>query len=114
MTTRYPWVPMVAGVRRRTLSVNKTVMQCLVEFEPNAVTQVHSHLHEQLLYVVAGELVFTMDGKETLLKAGDAIAIPSNIPHGARTTPAGATIIDTFTPLREDFLAKDREHGANP
>jgi quercetin dioxygenase-like cupin family protein len=105
----YPWVPMVPGVRRRTLSVNATVMQVCVEFAPNATTPPHSHVHEQLLYVSAGELILTVDGRDITLRAGEAIAIPSNVPHGARTTAAGATVLDTFTPLREDFLAKDKE-----
>lgn len=103
---------MVPGVRRRTLSVNENVMQCQVEFAPNTPTAVHSHPHEQLIYVAAGEVIVTYDGKDITLSAGESIAIPSNLPHGARSTGKGATLIDTFTPLREDFLAKDREAGA--
>lgn len=100
---------MVPGVRRRTLSVANHVMQCQVEFAPNTPTSVHAHPHEQLIYVAAGEVVLTYDGRDIILSAGQSIAIPSNLPHGARSTDKGATLIDTFTPLREDFLAKDRE-----
>lgn len=103
-----PWISAVPGVRRRTLSVADRVMQVAVEFEPNAITAEHSHVHEQVIFVAAGEVILTVEGRERTLRAGESYALKSNVKHGARATSAGATLIDTFTPLREDFLEQDR------
>lgn len=44
------------------------------------------------------------------LVAGDSICVPGNARHGAKTIEGG-TLIDVFTPVREDLL---RGHPAVP
>jgi quercetin dioxygenase-like cupin family protein len=39
----------------------------------------------------------------TVLGAGDSFIVPSGVVHGVRALEAGR-LIDTFTPLRTDFL----------
>jgi quercetin dioxygenase-like cupin family protein len=41
---------------------------------------------------------------EIPLKEGDLFAIPSGIPHTVKTLTPVVRIIDSFTPLRKDFL----------
>jgi quercetin dioxygenase-like cupin family protein len=65
----------------------------------------HSHPHEQVAYVAAGEIIFVLDGEETPLKAGDVVLIPSGKPHSIQQLPEHVRLIDCFTPLREDFLS---------
>ena len=36
----------------------------------------------------------------------DAYVIPGGVEHGARCGPEGATVIDVFQPVREDYKAK--------
>jgi quercetin dioxygenase-like cupin family protein len=40
-----------------------------------------------------------------VLAAGDSVYVPSNARHGAKALEAG-TLIDVFTPVREDLLGR--------
>lgn len=54
----------------------------LVELEPNNKSiNVFSHPGEEFYYVLEGEIVFVVDDREYVLKAGDTIHYPSNLPH---------------------------------
>jgi hypothetical protein len=44
----------------------------------------------------------TIDGKDSTLTAGDSYYIPGDLPHSAFTL-APSTIVDCFTPPREDY-----------
>jgi len=67
----------------------------------------HSHPHEQIAYVVQGEVLFICAGlAPTKLVAGDLYAIPPNIPHAIQLFSKTARLLDCFTPVREDMLEK--------
>ena len=52
-------------------------------FEKDAVLPVHSHRHEQITYVVSGEIRFeTGDGNTTTAPAGTFVVFAPNEPHG--------------------------------
>ena len=42
------------------------------------------------------------------LKAGDTYIIPSHVEHGAAAGPDGATVVDVFAPIREDWDKLER------
>ncbi len=66
----------------------------------------HSHPHEQVTYIAEGELLFLAEGQAPQrLGAGDMFAVPSGQPHSIQLLSASARLIDSFNPLREDFLA---------
>lgn len=64
----------------------------------------HTHYHEQVSYILTGSFKFTVDEREYILKPGDSIYIGSNIPHSAESLEDNSTVLDIFTPQREDFL----------
>jgi len=67
----------------------------------------HSHPHEQITYVTSGEVLFCSEGSAPeRLTAGDLIAIPSGVPHSIQLLSASATVVDSFHPVREDFIGK--------
>ncbi len=78
-------------------------MANLVELEPNTVVPVHSHPHEQLGVVLRGLQVLTLDGREYPLGPMEAYVIPGGVEHGARFGPEGATVLDVFQPVREEY-----------
>ena len=80
------------------------LMVNFVTFEPHTVAPVHWHDEEQITYVMDGELEFEVAGETRLLRRGDAVAIPPNVPHGARTLDAGCVEIDVFHPPRRGVL----------
>lgn len=64
----------------------------------------HSHPHEQITFVAEGELFFYKDGKEFHLRKGDLITIPPDVEHCVRTLSEDVRLIDSFSPIRRDFL----------
>jgi quercetin dioxygenase-like cupin family protein len=43
----------------------------------------HRHDVDECLWVLKGEMTFTVDGKDYVLKAGDRLYLPSGTPHTA-------------------------------
>jgi quercetin dioxygenase-like cupin family protein len=97
------WEDAEAGVRRRILQAHGRLMLMEVRFAAGAAGYEHSHVHEQISYCVAGRFEYLLDGRKVLLSEGDSIYVPSNARHGATALEAG-TLIDVFTPVREDLL----------
>lgn len=65
----------------------------------------HHHVHEQITYVASGEILFMCEGEENkTLRAGDMFAVPSGRPHTIKLLSGKARLIDSFSPVREDFL----------
>jgi len=91
------------GVSRRVLAHTDQLMIVEVNFEVGGVGAVHTHPHYQNTYVKSGRFRFTIDGEPVEVGPGDTIAFPSEIPHGTLCLEAG-TLLDIFTPMREDFL----------
>ncbi|WP_448821102.1 cupin domain-containing protein [Cetobacterium sp.] len=91
------------GVSRKILAYNGNLMTVEVNFEKNAVGNLHSHPHEQMTYVLEGEFVFKIGNEEKIVKAGDVLYKQPNIEHGCLCLKKGK-LIDIFTPIREDFI----------
>lgn len=60
---------------------------------PGAVYQPHSHDHDESLWVVAGEISFTIAGEIHRLGPGDRLQLPAGTVHAATAGPAGATYL---------------------
>lgn len=78
-------------------------MMTIFDFEPGSAVPGHSHPHEQITYVVKGELEFTLNGKTVLLKEGDGVVIPPGVEHSARAAAGCAKAVDAWYPMREDY-----------
>jgi quercetin dioxygenase-like cupin family protein len=98
----------VNEVTSRRLVYTDNLMMVNVEFTDGPTENpdpLHSHPHEQVSYMVEGEVYLLVENEETvLLKVGDHFAIPSNVTHAIHRLTPFVRIIDCFTPLREDFL----------
>jgi quercetin dioxygenase-like cupin family protein len=99
------WEDAEPGVRRRIVQAQGRLMLMEVRFAAGAAGYEHNHPHEQISYCVAGRFEYTLDGATRVLAAGDSIYVPSNARHGAKALEAG-TLVDVFTPLREDLLRR--------
>jgi quercetin dioxygenase-like cupin family protein len=101
------WTRLSKGLRRKLIHTDR-LMMVVVEFTNGPADEAdpfHDHPHEQVSYVAEGELILFIRGiGEKRLKQGDLFAIPPGIPHTVRTLTPVVRIIDSFTPLREDFL----------
>ncbi len=86
----------------------------VVELDPNAVVPEHHHVAEQMGIVLAGEMIFTIDGETRTLGPGGTWRILSDIPHGVTAGPNGAVVIDVFTPVRADWDTLPAIEDASP
>ena len=92
-----------AGVRRQILGHGPDLMMVRVEFERGAVGALHHHPHRQAAYVASGRFEVTVGDERRELGPGDCFFVAADLVHGVVAREAG-TIIDAFTPAREDFL----------
>lgn len=95
------------GLTRRIAHTND-LMMAVIDFTdgpwPDPEPQ-HHHIHEQVTYVADGDIIFFCEDEEPQrLGKGDIFLVPSNKKHGIQLLSTSATLIDTFNPIREDFL----------
>ena len=89
----------------REMVVGDKVMLARVFLKRDAHVPKHQHHNEQVTYILEGALKFAIDGKELVVKAGEVLCIPSNMPHEAWALE-DTLDLDVFTPPREDWLNK--------
>jgi quercetin dioxygenase-like cupin family protein len=96
------------GVNRKLIH-GKDLMMVVIDFTngPWAAPELlHHHVHEQTTYVAEGEIIFFCEGEpEHRLSAGDMFYVPSNKKHGIQLLSDTARLIDSFNPIRVDFLS---------
>jgi quercetin dioxygenase-like cupin family protein len=73
-----------------------------VELEKGSSIPLHQHVHEQITYIMEGELDMVIGEQNCLLTAGMYHIIPSNMPHSAIARTA-CKVIDVFSPVREEY-----------
>jgi quercetin dioxygenase-like cupin family protein len=78
----------------------------LVELKAGSAVPEHHHVHEQITYILEGQLDMTIGGKPISLTPGMYHVIPSNTPHSAIAI-TDCKAIDTFSPVREDYKTSD-------
>jgi len=93
-----------AGLTRRVLAYNDKLFLAEHEMVKGWVGTVHSHLHEQVVYVVHGHLKVTCRGKTVDVRAGDTFVVRGGVEHGA-SAMEDSRVIDVFTPCREDYVS---------
>ena len=91
------------GVTRKILASGGGMMTVQFAFEKGAVGTPHTHVHEQVGYVLQGRFELTLGEDKTIMEAGDTYYVPSNTLHGVVALEDGV-LLDVFTPQRQDFL----------
>src|SRR5215831_20139634 len=78
----------------------------LVELKAGSIVPEHHHVHEQITYILEGQLDMRIGGESISLTPGMYHVIPSNTPHNAIAI-TDCKAIDTFSPVREDYKSPD-------
>lgn len=93
------------GLKRRFIHL-ENLMTVVIDFEHpmSEPDPPHSHPHQQITYVAEGELWFFIGDERFHLRKGDLIKIPSGLMHTVQTLTPHVRLIDSFSPVREDFL----------
>lgn len=96
----------VTDVISRRIITGDDMMIAHVYLDKGAVVPQHSHENEQITYILEGALHFWLgeDGsEETIVRAGEVLHIPSNLPHRAQALE-DTLDVDVFSPPRADWL----------
>lgn len=110
--TWYSWEQMpretVSPQLDRRLITGDQMMLAHVYLKDGCIVPKHSHVNEQLTYILEGALKFWIgddESQEIMVRAGEVLHIPSNVPHKAQAI--GDTLdVDVFSPPRQDWLDK--------
>jgi quercetin dioxygenase-like cupin family protein len=90
------------GVHIRTAATER-MMLSVVDLEPNAVVEEHSHPHDQVGMLLAGRAVFYIGDEQKTLSAGDLYRIPGGVRHRVVALNEPVKALDIFHPVREDY-----------
>jgi quercetin dioxygenase-like cupin family protein len=88
---------------QRQMIVGQDIMVARILLKKGCVVPEHSHLNEQVTYVLEGALKFWIDGKEIVVNTGEVLTIPPHMPHKAEAL-VDTVDLDVFTPPRADWL----------
>jgi quercetin dioxygenase-like cupin family protein len=94
------------GMRRRYVHTDK-LMLAEVRFVKGDIVERHAHHNEQITQVISGAMRFWFgddDEQEVVVRAGEAVVIPSHLPHRAEILEDTVSF-DVFTPPRADWIA---------
>ena len=97
---------------RKILAYDGGLMDTLCVFEkglaPDSTIPYHKHANEQTTYVLKGSFKFSIkypDHVDTqTVHEGDSMYFPSNYEHGCIPLEDDSRVLDSFTPIRKDFL----------
>ncbi len=88
---------------RKVISGEKITM-AQIFLAKDAVVPLHHHENEQISSVLSGAIKFEIEGKELVLRAGEVLHIPSNVPHRV-VALEDSLALDVFSPIRADWLS---------
>ncbi len=93
---------MNSNLKRKVITGEKA-MVAQVFIAKGGVVPEHHHESEQLTYIMEGALEFELEGRTVVVRKGEVLHIPSNVPH--RAVALEDTLdLDIFSPIRLDWL----------
>jgi quercetin dioxygenase-like cupin family protein len=102
------------GVRRSVFSGDGATL-AFTTLDPGHTARPHSHPHEQIVYILAGELRFVVGEEEAIVRAGDMLVVPPGIEHWAETVgDEPALDLSIFSPRRDEYAAEEEPATAAP
>jgi len=87
----------------RQIVTGVSAMAGMITLQKGSHVPKHSHVSEQLTYVLEGSLRFLIEGREILVGAGEILVIPAWVEHEA-TAVEHTVELDIFSPIRQDWL----------
>jgi quercetin dioxygenase-like cupin family protein len=108
MKRENPSIEICPGITRRTIANGKTMYQMIATLAAGSGMPEHQHAQEQIVHILEGQMRLIVDGVPHELSTGDSFYLASNVPHGVETV-LPTRVLDTFSPLRNDYLAIDEK-----
>ena len=92
-------------ITRQMFHADRITMSRL-ELRQGASVPMHSHPNEQISMIIAGALQFEVGRTQVVVRAGEMLQIPGDVPHSVLAIE-DAVAIDIFSPVREDWIRGD-------
>ena len=108
MKNKNPWIEICPGIKRQTVTSGKTMYQMTAHLEAGSKMPEHQHPQEQIAHILEGRMKLIVNGTPHELTAGDSFYLASNVPHGVETIE-DTRVLDTFSPPRDEYLARDEQ-----
>jgi len=96
------WEKVTDEISRRFIT-GRNEMIAQVYLKKGSVVPEHSHESEQITYILEGALKFWVEGEELIVRAGQVLPIPPNVPHKAEALE-DTLDVDVFSPVRRDWI----------
>jgi quercetin dioxygenase-like cupin family protein len=90
----------------RQYIIGTNTMLARIMMKKGALVPKHSHFHEQITHIVEGSLLFRIEGNETVVRAGEVVCTPPNVPHEVLALE-DSEVLDIFNPPRQDWVTGD-------
>jgi quercetin dioxygenase-like cupin family protein len=90
----------------RKIITGERAMVAQVFIAKGGIVPRHQHESEQITCILEGALEFEIEGRRIVVRAGEVLHIPSNVPHAA-VALEDTLDLDIFSPIRTDWLSKD-------
>jgi len=102
----------VSDLLDRRLITGDSMMLAHVYLKKGCIVPKHSHMNEQITYILEGALRFCLGEDQTeeiVVNAGEVLVIPPDVPHMAEALE-DTLDVDIFSPPRADWLAKTDDY----
>ena len=79
---------------KSTIYESSRLLVGLNAFEPGQSHALHAHVGtDKMYYVLDGNGVFLLEGRELPMQAGDLLIVPDGVPHGVKNTGSGRLLV---------------------
>jgi quercetin dioxygenase-like cupin family protein len=85
------------GLERQVLAYNPRLMPVRYHLAKGWKGTRHKHLHDQLVYVVRGAIVFSGGGKTVEMHDGDSVVVAGDVEHEARAPEETEVCVHTVS-----------------
>lgn len=100
-----PWERVREGVERKAFSGEGATVS-LNRLQPGHEPRPHSHPHEQIVYILQGQIDFHIGEETRRLGPGGLLVVPPNARHWGEVVGEEAVLnLDVFTPKREEYAS---------
>ena len=98
------WTKVRHGVECKAFSGSAATV-ALHRLMPGHEPVPHSHPHEQIAYILSGQIRFHVGGEQHLLGPGGLLVVPPNVEHWGEVVGDEPVLnLDIFTPKRPEYL----------
>ncbi len=87
----------------RKMIAGEKGMVARIFLKKGAIVPEHQHENEQFTIILSGALEFTIGDRKIVVRPGEVLEIPGNVPHSAIALE-DTDDMDIFVPPRQDWL----------